>query len=146
MTNPAAFEFPWLSIRKDQAYPAFANTSSDEKYPGFQSDAPDQNGQMNAYIRWAVLEDQPRLFAIELRLVQNRDLVRTVAIPAEVTTDVTLRRLQRLRVKADQMCNWRIEQAGRLIASGTATADDQALITVPRVKVTAKPITLYISE
>lgn len=146
MTNPAAFEFPWLSIRKDQAYPAFTNTSADEKYPGFHSDAPDQNGQMNAFFRWNVIEDQPRRFAIELKLVQNRELAGTVKIPAEVTTDVTMRRLQRLRVKAGRTYNWKIEQAGQLIAAGAATADDQALITVPGIKVTAKPIVLLIKD
>ena len=146
MTNAAAYEFPWLSIRRDQAYPAFANTSSDDKYPGFESDAPDQDGQMNAYFRWAVLEDQAGRFAIELRLVQNRELGGSVDVPAEVISDVTLRRLQRFEVSAGEAYRWKIERAGRLVHAGLVRADNQSLITIPEVKVSAKPITLCISS
>lgn len=146
MTNPAAFEYPWLSIRRNQAYPAFTNTSSDEKYPGLQSDAPDQNGQINAYFRWSVMDDQPGKFVIELRLVQNRELNSSVEIPAKVTTDVTPRRLQSFKIKAGKAYNWKIEQGGHLITSGTASADDQALLTITQVKVAANPITLYIYD
>lgn len=145
-TNPAAYEFPWLAIRKDQAYPSFASSSSDDKYPGFQSDAADQSGQTNAYFRWAVLEDQPGAFELELRLVQARELVGSVDIPAEVTAAVTPRRLQRFRVKSGNVYRWRIEQAGKLISSGTVTADAGALLTIPNVKITAKPISLRISR
>lgn len=146
MTNPAAYEFPWLAIRKNQAYPAFANTSSDDNYPGFQSDAPDQNGQTNAYIRWAVVEDQPDRFAIELRLVQQGELSGKVEIPAEAVTDVTPRRLQRFTVKPGQSCRWQIEQSGHYVSSGTITADSLGLLTVPRVKITARPIRLILSD
>ena len=146
MTNPAAFEFPWLSIRKNEAYPAFASTSSDEKYPGFKSDDVDQNGQMNAYFRWSVLSDQPARFAIELRLVQNGELDGKVGIPSEATTDVTLRRLQHFDVKAGKAYNWRIEQGGKLISSGKVTADGKALLTISGVKIAAKPIMLEIDQ
>jgi hypothetical protein len=146
MTDPAAYEFPWLSIRKNQAYPAFDNTFSDRKYPGFQSDTPDQSGQMNAYGRWNVLMDQPEGFAIELRLVQNRELDGAIDIPLEIISDITPRRLQRFAIKAGNRYGWRIEQAGRLISSGTVSADDRALVTFPRVKITAKPIVLYMGD
>jgi dienelactone hydrolase len=146
MTNPAAHEFPWLTIRKDQAYPAFTNTSADEKYPGLHSDGPDQNGQINAYLRWRVLDDQPNGFSVELRLVQKGELRRPVEIPPEVTTDVTPRRLQRLRVVTDKTYHWKIEQEGQSRGSGTTVADSQGLLTIPRVKVAATPIVLQISD
>jgi hypothetical protein len=144
MTNPAAYEFPWLSIRKNQAYPAFANTSSDDKYPGYQSDASDQNGQMNAYFRWSVLNDQTNQFAIELRLVQTGELGGSADIPQEVVSDVTLRRLQHFEVKAGEACAWKIEQAGHLVHSSQITADNQLLLTISKVNITARPIILYV--
>jgi dienelactone hydrolase len=142
MTNPAVYEFPWLSIRKNEAYPAFTNTSADETYPGFKSDADDQNGQLNAYFRWAVQEDQPDRFAIELRLVQNSELEGSVDIPSEVTADVTLRRLQRFDIEKGKRYKWSIEQAGRSVSSGVIAPDDQQLLTIPRVKIFQREISL----
>jgi hypothetical protein len=146
MTNPAAYEFPWLSLRKDQAYPAFTNASADEKYPGLHSNAPDQSGQINAYFRWRVLDDRPEQFSLELRLVQKSELKGSVAIPAEVTADVTLRRLQRLRIVPGKTYHWKTEQAGQPQAAGAVVADNQALVTILRLHVTAKPIVVQISD
>mgnify|MGYP002622801460 CR=1 FL=1 len=146
MTDPAAYEFPWLAIRKNRAYPAFTNTSSDDKYPGFRSDAEDQDGQMNAYFRWAVLEDERDEFAIELRLVHGGELANEVDIPSEVTSDVTLRRIQRFSVVAGEDYRWRIEQGGRLVDAGLIAADRQRLITIPKMRITAKPASLIIES
>jgi len=145
MTDPAAYEFPWLSIRKNQAYPAFTDASSDSKYPGHLSDGPDQSGQMNAYFRWTVIEDQAHAFSIEMRLVQARELAGTVDIPMEAVANVTPRRLQRFEVKAGKAYAWSIEQAGRSLCSGEATADAEGLVTIPKVKITARPIVLHLS-
>lgn len=144
MTDPAAYRFPWLSIRRDQAYPAFTNSSTDQKYPGLHSDAPDQNGQINAYFRWTVLDDQPNRFAIELRLVRKQELTGDAQIPAEVIADVTPRRLQQFRIQPSQTLRWTLDQAGQSIGSGTVTADGRALVTIPRVKVAAKPVVLHL--
>lgn len=146
MTNPAAYEYPWLAIRKNQAYPVFLDASSDDKYPGFKSDAPCQNGQINAYFRWNVLEDQPGRFAMELRLVQSRELDGAADIPAEAVTDVALRRLQHFQVSAGKACRCMIEQQGCLVQSSEVTADRQGLITIPRLKITARPIVVRITS
>lgn len=142
MTDPAAYEFPWLSIKKNEAYPAFTNASSDSRYPGLQSDAPDQDGQLNAYFRWRVVSDRESVFAIELRLVRSDELHGAAGIPGAAVVDVTPRRLQRFRVVAGKAYTWRIEQPGSPAHSGRVTADDCGLLTVPRVVVSAKPLTL----
>ncbi|MBI3945745.1 MAG: hypothetical protein HY321_07490 [Armatimonadetes bacterium] len=144
MMNAAAFEFPWLSIRRNEAYPAFVNTSSNQKFPGYQSLDPDQEGQVNAYFRWTNLKDQPEEFAMEIRLVSQDELKGPAAIPEEVVTDVTLRRVQRLAVPPEGEYRWRAEVAGSRTAGGTARADREGLITIPGVKITARPLRLTI--
>ncbi|MHB1458973.1 MAG: hypothetical protein ACYC0V_18845 [Armatimonadota bacterium] len=139
MTNPAAYQFPWLDIRKDQAYPSFTNASSDDKYPGFKSDANDQNGQMNAYFRWKVLEDNPNSFAIELRLVTNEELGVSIDIPKQVVSDVTIRRLQRISVTPGHEYKWSIEKDGSVMKPGTIIADG-GLITIKGVEISSEPI------
>jgi hypothetical protein len=99
---------------------------------------------MNAYFRWVVLKDQPSRFAIELRLVQADELGGSADIPQEAVSDVTLHRLQHFKVTAGETCVWKIEQAGHVMHSGQTIADNQHLVTIPRVRVTATPITLYV--
>ena len=146
MTNPAAYEFPWMTLRKDQAYPAFTDASSDEKYPGLQSESPDQNGQMNAYFRWKVLEDRPDGFAIELRLVRKGELKGAVELPKEVVSDVSLRRIQRFAVAPGRAYTCSVETSGRLPRTQVVTADHNRLITIPDVKVTSRPVTLRLTR
>ena len=144
MTNPAAFNFPWLSIRRDEVYPVFTNTSTDERYPGFQSDAEDQRGQMNAYFRWKPIQDERRSCALDIRLVTSAELGGGVQVPTEAVTDITLRRLEKFRVKPGREHRWAVEVAGLETAHGKVTADSHSLITVRHVKVTGKPMRLSV--
>jgi hypothetical protein len=70
-SNQAVVKFPWLSIRRNEAYPVFTNASSDNNYPGHMNREGDQQGQVNAYFRWTVIEDCADKFVIELRQVNR---------------------------------------------------------------------------
>ena len=52
MVNSAVYDFPWREIVKNDAYPVFGNTDSDQIYPGFKGKGKDQVGQINGYFRW----------------------------------------------------------------------------------------------
>lgn len=145
MTTPAAYEYPWLSIRRDQAYPVFTNTSCDNIYPGYQSDAPDANGQVNAYFRWTNVKDTPDEFIMELRLVAKEEVGEKDKIPDKAVTDITLRRLQYFRVLPDKKYTWSLEQVGHEMGTGEIAADERGLITINNVAITHKPVWLIIS-
>ncbi len=146
MTNPAAFEFPWLSIRKNEAYPVFINTSTDQKFPGCKSKEPDQEGQINAYFRWINIKDQPDEFAMQIKIVSQNELKNgnMVTLPNEVLTDVVLRRIQQFKIYPEKEYRWTVELAGSKIAEGCVKADKSGLINIPGIKVTAQPIRLTI--
>ena len=84
MTDRAAYEFPWLRIRKDEAYPVFTDASTDRHYPGCNPPHPDADGQINAYFRWKAVEDAAGRFAIELRLVRQGRSDRAQSHPGRV--------------------------------------------------------------
>lgn len=140
--NPAALEFPWLQIRKDQAYPVFTNASTDQKFPGTYSKEPDQAGQINAYFRWKNLTDAPNKFQIELFLVDGKGLKKNMDVPVSSMADVTMRRLQKFKIMEGATYSWQVSQDGKSIQAGTARADEAVLLTVPRVTVTSRPAIL----
>ena len=144
MTNPAAFEFPWLSIRRNEAYPVFTNTSSDQKFPGCNSKEPDQEGQINAYFRWTNIKDQPNGFAMQIKLVSQEELKNKVELPNEVVTDITLRRIQQFTIYPEKDYRWTVELSGCKTSGGRVKADMDGLITIPGIKVTAQPLRLTI--
>lgn len=148
MTNPAAFEFPWLSIRRNEAYPVFTNTSSDQKFPGCKSKEPDQEGQINGYFRWTNIKDQSSEFAMQIKLVSQEELKNKVELPTEIVTDVTLRRIQQFKIDREKDYRWTVSVAGIRRAGGRVKADKDGLITIPGIKVTAQPlrITLFSKE
>jgi len=151
--NQAIVNFPWLSIRRNQAYPVFTNASSNDKYPGYMSREPDQKGQVNAYFRWSVLEDTADRFVIELRLVNRLQFVEGILAPDElerlrqpITTDVTLRRLRDFYVAAGKQYQWTIESEGRIMATGQVTPNSKGLLIFNNIKIGLLPIRLIITQ
>lgn len=144
--HAAVADFPWLSIRKNEAYPVFTRASSDNTYPGFKNtQLPAQQGQINGFFRWKNLEDSPQRFVIELRLATAADLKSPVVMPVEAVADVTLRRLQRFQVAPLGNVVWRLTAEGRTLQAGKATADGTGLLTLPVLKITGTPAALEVT-
>lgn len=152
--NQAVVNFPWLSIRRNQAYPVFTNASSDDKYPGHMSKEPDQKGQVNAYFRWSVLDDAVDRFVIELRVVDRLQFVKVLELTSgelkqmqqDITADVTIRRLQNFKVLsgACKSYNWIIESDGKIKSTGSIMPNSKGLLTVRNVEIGVTPIRLIV--
>jgi hypothetical protein len=150
-SNKAVVKFPWLSIRRNQAYPVFTNASSDDRYPGHMSKEPDEKGQVNAYFRWSVLEDTEDRFVIELRLVNQLQFIKGLPSLDEleemqkpVITDVTFRRLQNFKVLTDvsKPYPWMIESEGSIRSTGQISPSRKGILTVNKVEIGLTPIRL----
>ena len=143
MTDRAAYEFPWLRIRKDEAYPVFTDASTDQHYPGCNPPHPDADGQINAYFRWKAVEDAAGRFAIELRLVRQADLTAPGRIPAESVANVTLRRLQNFKVAPQRRYSWTFG-VGPRAQSGVVEADAAGLLVFKRLVIRGEPAQLSV--
>jgi len=144
-TNPAVVKYPWLSIRKNEAYAVFTDASTDQKYPGLNSKEPDAAGQINAYFRWKNLADEPARFQIELSLVDAKAIStekKPFAVPEKSTADVTPRRLQKFKVQAGKPYAWRLTEGNKVVQTSTVRTDAVGLLTMPRVTITTAPRTL----
>jgi poly(3-hydroxybutyrate) depolymerase len=130
-------DFPWLSIRKDAAYPVFTNASSDDRAPWRKPPTPfDETGQINAFFRWDTLRDDPHVLTMRLWLAAGA--------PAQVSTDVTPRRMQRFTVAAGQTYVWKLSQVGRPIATGSIQPDAARLLTIPQLNLSGDPAELTV--
>lgn len=134
--NPAVLEFPWLQIRKDQAYPVFTHASTDGKYPGMRPKGDKEAGQINAYFRWESISDTPAALSMRLWLVDGKSLNTPIDSPASALVDLTPRRLQAFQITAGHTYRWRLTEADRVIASGSAVADEVGLLTVRQLEIT----------
>jgi pimeloyl-ACP methyl ester carboxylesterase len=134
-SNRAAYEFPWLRIRKNEAYPVFTEASTDQQYPGCKPSRPDPDGQINAFLRWKNIRDTPDEFSMELRLVQQTELSAPITLPQEATADVSLRRLQQFKVQTQKTYVWTFGSN----QSGEVRSDAAGLLTFPRVVISARP-------
>ena len=144
MVNSAVYDFPWREIVKNEAYPVFGNTDSDQIYPGFKGKGKDQNGQINGYFRWKNMEDIKDRFSMELRLVRQDELGKPAAIPKQAIVAVTLRRLQNFKTKAGMSYAWKMSRQGKQLQAGTQVANKNGLLTLPKVVIGA-PATLEIT-
>jgi hypothetical protein len=155
-----ALAYPWLEIRKDQAYPVFTRASTDQRSPWFdprsaglgaaakidasasaKSDAgapaeSDAAGQINAWFRWKGQRDTPTDFAMQLWIAHPALKNPLPAMPQAATADVTLRRLKQFKVEPGVSYAWQLTQSGRPIASGKASPDVAGLLTIPQVALT----------
>ena len=135
--NTAVHEFPWLTIRKNEAYPVFTNASTDDKYPGHKNKtADDQSGQINGYFRWKNITDTQGSFVMEFRLVAKGELPKPIEIPSRATADITPRRLQKFRILKSKKYKWQMIRKGKTLQSGETAVGDDGLLTIPKVEIT----------
>ena len=139
--NDLINSFDWLSVKKNEAYPAFTNASTNDPLPWPDQVADKRPGQVNAFFRWKNLRDTPDAIEMSLFLVKPSELKTRFTIPAEATADVTLRRQQKLQAAPGETLRWTFGTA-----SGEVRADAAGRISIPRLKITAEPQTLRVEK
>ncbi len=139
--NDLINSFDWLNVKKNEAYPAFTNATGNSKLPWPDDLKNTASGQVNAFFRWKDIGDTADKFEMSLFLVTAADLKTSFEIPKEASADVTLRRLQNFRLKPGEAFHWTFGTA-----KGEGKADEQGLITIPGLKLSAEPSTLSVSK
>ena len=137
--NDLIESFDWLSVKKNELYPVFTDASTNDALPWPDKLTDKKPGQVNAFFRWKNVGDTADGVDTELFLLKAADLKTSFAIPAEATADVSLRRLQMLRVAPGATVRWTFGTT-----AGEATADATGCITIPKLKITAEPTTLSV--
>jgi pimeloyl-ACP methyl ester carboxylesterase len=139
--NDLINSFDWLSIRRNEAYPAFTNASNNDPLPWPDRLTEKKSGQVNAFFRWKLVRDTPDALEMSLFLIQPSELKTTFSIPSSATADVTLRRLQMLKVAPGETVRWAFRAD-----KGEVKADAAGCITLPALNITADPATLSIGK
>ena len=137
--NDLINSFDWLNVKKNESYPVFTHASTDDTLPWPDDLGSKKAGQVNAFFRWKALSDTATTAETQLFLVKPSDLKTTFTIPTTATADVSLRRLQSLRVAPGANVRWSFGDA-----SGQVAADATGCVTVPGLKITAEPTTLRV--
>lgn len=130
-TNDLIDSFDWLSMRKDQPYPVFANASCNSKLPWPDNLNSKEAGQINAFFRWKNFKDTAEILEISLFLVSPNDLDTKFKIPTSATSDLTLRRLQNFKIKPGERFKWEFGSA-----KGETKVGALGLITIRGLKIT----------
>ena len=130
-TNDLIDSFDWLSMRKDQSYPVFANASCNSKLPWPDNLNSKEAGQINAFFRWKNFKDTAEILEISLFLVSPNDLDTKFKIPTSATSDLTLRRLQNFKIKPGERFKWEFGSA-----KGETKVGALGLITIRGLKIT----------
>ena len=160
--NDLVERFDWLSVRKDEAYPAFTDADCDDRLPwpfavwkprrawfgGWKGDITGAemsvaegarpSGQVNAFFRWRNLRDDDGGLSMELRIASAGELgTRQFSPPEQAVADVTVRRIQSPRLRAAPRVRWRFGDR-----SGEAVRDEHGALTIPRLAIARAPQTL----
>jgi len=138
--NDLINSFDWLNVRLNEAYAVFSNASCNDSLPLPDNLTETAPGQINAFFRGKVVSDTKNKLQMSIFLTSATDCKTMFAIPEDATADVSIRRLQNLRVKPGQKFTWSYGAA-----KGTVTADAGGLITIPGLKITSQPETLAIT-
>ena len=138
--NDLINSFDWLEVRRNEAYPAFTNSSTNDEIPWPGDVKNKASGQVNAFFRWKNLSDTADKLEMSLFLVTPQLLETTFDIPGSSTADVSLRRIQNLGIKPGGTFKWSFGKA-----KGKGKADAAGLISIAGLKITAQPTTLAIS-
>ena len=114
--------YPGEKFARSQSYPAFRNSSIDQKMGNGDPKDGDLEGGINLGFRWEGVVDEAGKWSVRL----GNGLAK-----AEMTVDVTPRRGQKFRPRPGQEVRWSTG-AGE---SGTVTANGDGLVTIAGVKI-----------
>ena len=145
--NDLINSFDWLSVRKNEAYVAFSNASSNDKLPWPDNRSDKSSGQVNAFFRWKIIIDEPNKITISLYLTNPINLKTKFSIPEEATADISIRRIQNMKVAPGDILNWNYgEETGNTPtkATGKVKAGSWGLITIAKMAISVKPKTLTV--
>lgn len=115
--------YPAELFARNKSYPAFSNSSIDQKLGNGDPKDGDLEGGINLGFKWSDVVDEDAKWSVRL----SNELA-----TGDMTVDMTPRRCQHFKPKAGAECKW-TTSAG---ASGTATANANGLVTIPRVRLT----------
>jgi predicted esterase len=139
--NDLINSFDWLNVKKNESYPVFTNSSTNDPLPWPNQLSDKKSGQINAFFRWKNERDTAETFETTLLLVKPSELKTTFTIPTESNADVSLRRFQTFRAAPGETVRWSFGKS-----SGEVKADGRGLVTVPQLKITAEPTLLSIKK
>ena len=139
--NDLINSFDWLSIRKNEAYVAFSNASCNDKLPWPDNRSDKNSGQVNAFFRWKIISDEANKITLSLHLTSLTNLKTEFSIPKEATADISIRRIQKMKVAPEDTLNWHYGES-----KGNVKAGPWGLITIPKLAISAKPKTLTIGK
>lgn len=141
--NDLVNSFDWLNVKKNEAYPVFANGDSNSKlpWPDVKAEKPQVSGQVNAFYRWKNISDTKDQLEMSLFLLSAKDLKTSFKIPEVSTADVSIRRLQNLRIKPGETFKWIYGDA-----RGEGKADAEGMITIAALKIGVTPTNLKINK
>jgi pimeloyl-ACP methyl ester carboxylesterase len=135
--------------RNDMSYPAFSNCSTDATYGDGDPATADPIGNLNGAVDWDenTVNEMWLHWDVTLRTRALTTIDGRLGAPESLTVDVTPRRLQRFLLATGVPYTYEVRRAtdDALVQSGLVNADQDAVITIPGVKVYAKgsKITLY---
>ena len=139
--NDLINSFDWLEVRKNESYPVFTNSSTNDKLPWPGDVKNKASGQINAFFRWKNLNDTADKLEISLFLLTPQLLETTFDIPGSSTADVSLRRIQNLQIKPGETFKWSFGKA-----KGEGRAGEDGLLSIAGLKITARATTLALSR
>ncbi|HEY1065990.1 MAG TPA: hypothetical protein VGE52_07765 [Pirellulales bacterium] len=137
--NDLINSFDWLNVRRNEAYPVFTNASTNDVWPTDKNEK--QPGQINAFFRWMTPKETADSVEATLYLTTFDEIDTSFPLPTEATADVTLRRLQTLKIAPGESIHWTFGKA-----QGDAQADAEGVVTIPQLVVTSEPTPLVITK
>ena len=134
--------------RKDVSYPAFTNCSTNSNFGNGDPATADPIGNINGAVDWdETTVDEAWLkwnVTLRTRALVTQDGI--LAAPDSLTTDVTPRRLQRFIVAQNVPYRYEVRRIAdnALVQTGLATPDQDAVLTIPQVKVLVDGVRLTV--
>lgn len=125
-------------FRRNRSFPAFTDGSLNSDPGDGSAGTGEAVGTVNGHYDWdPAVQDQPRLWAVELSLRSLWTSTGLRPAPATAVTTVTPRRLQRFVVEPGHTYLWDVTRLSDFVVtqSGAATADALGLLSIPGVEV-----------
>jgi hypothetical protein len=116
--------YPQEKFAKNVSYPAFSNSSIDQRLGNGDPKDGDLEGGINLGFLWNDVVDKQAKWSVRLANELAKD---------DMTVDVTPCRVQKFKTKPGDKVTWTNSTGG----SGSVTADKNGLITVPKIAIKA---------
>lgn len=144
--NDTVHCLPIFSVKRNEPYPVFTNSDTDDKNPWENKEDFSASGQVNGFFRFENTAESTDSLEMKLWLVSLSEWNTRVKLPEVAETDLLFRRIQHFLLESNERFLWTLTETDGKKQSGISFADSEGHPSINGIRIKQMPQLLKLTR